>query len=377
MDTQRCDKTERGAGDDQEKQVFQNLCCAGLVKPQLEHQGAPLEPPADLCDPSKLFQRLDTHLAKHRDVQSTGSEPITAQFQDTQDVRRWWVLFEHCETADSGVLGMAPQSKRLLTLVDIVRTAFIETRESWSADRLIADPDRNCLFIHRCWQLGAQASQLELNWTLLHGRKNGVLSGIDRSKRFSIPWDQMDEFAFAGEIAARLIQRHYWNKAQRSLSLDRILCDQKLACQFDEIAAALAPGYEPFHYRWAALALRKARRNLENVPDMQHGGFEDFGSNWHVTASSAPKSPGVYRFVCGDVPLFVGQTVNLRRQVEIHFDHGGANLFPEWIDDQVHREIRLQFFRMDELTPSICAAAKSRHVDVLRPRLNWLPSAAI
>ncbi len=59
-----------------------------------------------------------------------------------------------------------------------------------------------------------------------------------------MPWSELSPYIFASEIAWRKIFDRY------DLSLDEILCDDRIAEQFDAIAAQFAPGYTPFEYRW-------------------------------------------------------------------------------------------------------------------------------
>jgi site-specific DNA-methyltransferase (adenine-specific) len=77
---------------------------------------------------------------------------------------------------------------------------------------------------------------------------------------------EIDGFIFASEIAIQsLISDH-------QCTLDDVLCDPELAGQFDGFARRLAPGYEPFHYRWGALRLRKRgsenRKNMDKLPQL-------------------------------------------------------------------------------------------------------------
>ncbi len=80
-------------------------------------------------------------------------------------------------------------------------------------------------------------------------------AGVSTSKETLMPWSELSPYIFASEIAWRKIFDRY------DLSLDEILCDDRVAVQFDSIAAQFAPGYTPFEYRWGALKLRKEGMN--------------------------------------------------------------------------------------------------------------------
>ena len=64
----------------------------------------------------------------------------------------------------------------------------------------------------------------------------------------------MDPYSDASEAALKLISSDY------GMTLDEMLCAPQAVSEFDRMAAMLAPGYSPFEYRWAALALRKRSR---------------------------------------------------------------------------------------------------------------------
>ena len=63
---------------------------------------------------------------------------------------------------------LSSSDKPQLDYSGIVREAYLEVFDGFSTDRVIADPDRNCLFVQACWKRGAQASQAFLNLSLIH-----------------------------------------------------------------------------------------------------------------------------------------------------------------------------------------------------------------
>ena len=348
-----------------ETELYDALCFAGIVQPVRidEPNGACAQLPSRLRDSANLLRALrdrqDMSAAERVDPAASTSSNETAS-----------TLFD--QSSLTGPTTSGGRKVVFVSLVDLVRQAFFDIRQTSSVDRVIVDPDLNAQFIHRCWQLGAQASQYDLNWTLFHGRKNGILSGSPHSVRFTLRRERLDEFSFAAEIAARFVQREQMMGAQREVSLDRILCDTRLVGRFDEIARSLAPGYSAFEYRWAALALRKGRRRMAAVPRLTTNDFEDLGNTRHLSMYRVPSSGGLYRFVTDERILFIGQSSSLRRQVEIHFNCAGADLLPAWLDGNWGGGIRFQVAPMVGVGASRCAAAKVCQVAHLKPAFNWL-----
>ena len=91
-------------------------------------------------------------------------------------------------------------------------------------------------------------------------------------------------------------------RTESARSLDDVLCDPELAREFDDRAAAFAPGFRPLQYRWAALKLRKAGQ-ARPQPRLDSRGSARLPS----AISSAdlgsirklPDAPGIY-LVTGD-----------------------------------------------------------------------------
>src|SRR6218665_3404071 len=76
--------------------------------------------------------------------------------------------------------------------------------EGYSPDRVVADPVLNALFLEECRKQGLADNSVTLNRSLLNSRKAGYLRGL-KSKRTVFP--DRDEYTFAAEIAARVIER--------------------------------------------------------------------------------------------------------------------------------------------------------------------------
>jgi len=274
--------------------------------------------------------------------------------------------------ADCG--GPAPllhlSPARFEPLRELVTRAYAEVRDGCSADRVVADEVLNDEFLRRCWELGAMATAFELNWYHLNARKAGSLRVPGSTRRFVIPADRLNEFAFATEYSIRYIQNEHARLNGRIISLDRILCDPRLAAEFDDTAKRIAPGCTSLEYRWAAFTVRKARRPYKNPVTI---GFDRVGETRSVLASRLPAVPGIYRFMSDGHELYVGETDNIRRQIGIHFDNNGTAVFPEWLSPGIRGRINL-FVGLMRGAPSTAerSRAKTFFTDKWGPHFNWL-----
>lgn len=204
-----------------------------------------------------------------------------------------------------------------------LRDAFEASRQGYSADRVVADPDLNSAFFHECRLRGIESSDLELNKALLNLRKCGHLAGL-KSKRTSFPNE--DEYRFAAEIAARFLER------KLHTSLDEIICDPAAAKELDEIAMSIAPGFAPVQYRWAALNLRKSKKLKPEilahaVPPIEVLSFTVKG----LRLDQIPANGGLYLFFARDKVLYVGEAENIRTRLKKHLDHSDRRELARWL----------------------------------------------
>jgi site-specific DNA-methyltransferase (adenine-specific) len=254
-----------------------------------------------------------------------------------------------------------------------IAQAYLEVRDGYSTDRVVADPDLNRRFLRRCHELGINESDFDLNWKLFTARKNRYLTEIPRTKKYTP--SKKDEFEFSSEIAIRYIQEKIRKQDGTSVSLDRIICDPNLAYDFDRIAAQLAPGFSPLDYRWIALGVRKAagryqsEANSVSVPT-----FENIGSTHTVKASKIPTEQGIYIFRYQDESLFVGETDNLRNRIERHFDVSGHRGLPEWLFDKRRNPITLGMLPMPGIRATERKVVEVGTVNRLQPYFNYIGS---
>jgi hypothetical protein len=190
--------------------------------------------------------------------------------------------------------------------------AFLAVREARrdqrSSDLYIADPERNAQFLAKCRAIGIQASDYTINKMLLYARKNSYLTGL-KSARTSF---DHEEYAFASEFAATEL------KYRRGASIDDILCDPKLAREFDSIAQKLAPGFSSLEYRWAILSIRKAGRQYKLKSDFRTPKLTERFRLVKDSLENLPMQNGVYLLCEKEKPLYARSTVSLRHGVELH-----------------------------------------------------------
>lgn len=162
-----------------------------------------------------------------------------------------------------------PKSE-ISSLRDLTQQALIDSfhaaAEGASLDWLLCRPDLQTAFQAACEEAGLLGGPYEWNRQLLKLRKSGAFKKAgDREKRSAAqapsptPDTLKTEVAgFGAEIAwAKVRTKH------SGASLDDILCDPDKLQLFDAAARKAAPGASTPAYRWAALRLRKAAKNLK------------------------------------------------------------------------------------------------------------------
>jgi hypothetical protein len=193
--------------------------------------------------------------------------------------------------------------------------AFVESSGGHSADYLLCDPELAEAFVRACRDRSLPGDPRMWNSFLLRIRKSGNLpKSTDAGRRLS--YADMDPYSDASEAALKLISLDY------GMTLDEMLCAPQAVSEFDRMAAMLAPGYSPFEYRWAALALRKRsgtkrfksfaaeqRTHWEQQPIPRRKAIDQ-------CLNSRYECPGVYVVLDDESPLYVGETRNVRNRLE-------------------------------------------------------------
>jgi site-specific DNA-methyltransferase (adenine-specific) len=211
----------------------------------------------------------------------------------------------------SPVLNCAAESMLERGLVE----AFRRVSDGYSLDRVVVDPLLNQRLAEECRRLGLPGDPRSWNWRLFNYRKRGKLADIRTEKRTEFSWASCDEYLFASEIALAQMLRNGCE------SLDEILCDPRLAEEFDQIAQRFAGGFTALQYRWAALKLRKeakfARaRACALAPMRLKKAVPVSEIDWHLV----PETAGLYLVKGGSREnIYVGETLRLRDQLRRQF----------------------------------------------------------
>ena len=196
-----------------------------------------------------------------------------------------------------------------------ILSAFDAASQGNSADYLLCDPELNEAFVKACKQRGLPGGDRVWNQQLLRLRKAKKLPKSTH-KRKRLSFAEMDSYSFASEIALRLLTADY------DLTLDSILCSREFAAEFDRIAAEFAPGYTPFEYRWAAMALRK-RAGLQHSRKLATETFKAWmrkklpnKQSLSECDLSQHREPGVYLLSTPSHDLYVGESENVGARIE-------------------------------------------------------------
>ncbi len=251
----------------------------------------------------------------------------------------------------------------------VVAQAFLETRDGYSVDRVIADPVLNQRYLNRCRELNAGGTDFELNWRLMYARKNGYLSELPKTKRYSPAG--IDDFEFSSEIALVYVKQKADREKQKVITLDKVLCDPELAMLFDEIAEDLAPGFTRLEYRWAALKVRKAAgRNFSAVKRAKLPTFDSLGKTTSIGLSRIPKEQGIYLLRCSENAVFVSHTDNLRNRIERHLESSDSRGLPQRVYDNQKHGLELALVPTPGLRATVRKCVELRTILEYRPLLN-------
>ena len=244
--------------------------------------------------------------------------------------------------------------------------AFGEVRDGYSLDRVVADPTLNRRFLRRCRELGLSGRDYDLNWKLLNARKNGLLSDLPKTKRYTV--NETDQFEYASKLAVRHLQR------TKNVSLDQVICDPDLANEFDRFAGKLAPGFSPLEYRWVALGLRKAGRlPKEAAARLDLPKLVVIASVSKLELSAIPQAGGLYLFSSQGKPVYLSQTDGLRQRVERHMGVSGSLGLPEWLWNEGPLDLSLA--GMPGISRASRRMAEILLVKQLHPVLNYQRAA--
>ena len=243
--------------------------------------------------------------------------------------------------------------------------AFRDSHQGQSLDRMLADPDRNAALAEACRRRELIGNPRTWNTLLLQLHKHGALTVAEPVQPTGRTWAECDFSLPASELALqRMLEQ---NQAR---CLDEILCDPELAAQFDQLAATLIPGFQPFDYRWAAIKLQtEAQQALARAAALFPPRQQPPAVPWTPSVvESLPQQPGVYLLCRPDQqPLYVGETLDLHASFSQYSQSEQRTRWSEWLDCA---DLYLQVYPT-QARPSDFLAWKCCYVQHARPSFGW------
>lgn len=270
------------------------------------------------------------------------------------------------------LLALPSQDMEEPSLADVVTQAFSATHDGWSSDEVILHDDLNTAFVQYCQKLAPTASSEDCNWTLMNLRKAGKLSAIKTTRR--APRADSD-YSHIAEIAARSMMD------QHRTTIDQIMADPEKRKQFDELAVKYDSEVDPYSVRKAAFSLRKARRLrpelITRIADWGRTISELKIEKAQAKPELIPEQPGIYIFRDATGYLYIGQSDDLRKRLEEHFDESSNRALASYLDEQSEAEIRIELhaFPVDSRAKEVMVrrAYESELIRSRKPRFNILP----
>ena len=277
-----------------------------------------------LCVAKKLHRHwigfeLSQEYAKHirkRLEQTSGGDPIDGP----EDA---------IESAPSTMRGKVRRPKEFDDeTIQAVVDAYRAAGEGFPADYLLCDKELNKQFIKECMGRGIGGTAIVWNRLLLKLRKAGKLPKSTRQPP-RIPASDLNVYAYASEVAWRLISDEFGSEILQPPSLDELLCCPDSAAFFDQIAMQYGPRHIEVtsrQYRRAALAIRKmamgARRRA--YEKYRHRRRKELVRIEMDALSTSPDSAGIFLITAQDVGIYAGEAVHVRSQLQRILEN------PEW-----------------------------------------------
>jgi site-specific DNA-methyltransferase (adenine-specific) len=219
--------------------------------------------------------------------------------------------------------GAEPSVSKRRDVRTIIRDALVESfyaaHDGYSIDAMLVQPQLQAAFHEACQESGLIGGPAEWNRELMRLRKTGGFPKRGDVKKIQVADDELEAYSFAAEIAWRLTSDKFGHS-----SLDEIFCDPEKATYFDRTAKRFATGFEPSQYRWAALRLRKASRDLVDEAKRYHfmfakREFKSFQLWKRFKPSRYDGQPGVYLLRDADKqPLYIGSAIDLGSRLNTH-----------------------------------------------------------
>jgi hypothetical protein len=199
--------------------------------------------------------------------------------------------------------------------------AFFATHDGYSIDWMLANPVLQKVYHEACHDAGLLGGPANWNRELLRLRKAGAIPKRGKTIKIHYTDEELDTFNFAAEAAWRLTSDRF-----EGPSLDEIFCDPEKAAFFDRTARRFGSALGAPQYRWAALRLRKASRDLVNDVKQYHFVFAKrdflrFHAPDRIEVKRWQEDSGIYMLRGHDKqPLFIGRTLDLGGRLAQHED---------------------------------------------------------
>jgi predicted GIY-YIG superfamily endonuclease len=256
-------------------------------------------------------------------------------------------------------------------ITDVVKQAFSEKHEGFSADEVLICDRLNAAFIEACQRWLPAVSEEVFNWRLINLRKQGKLGRVaTRRERCN-----HDDYFHASEIAARFIYDKY------SSTVDRAFCKPRLRKEFDSIARSIAPNISTYLLRKAALKLRKNRQlRPELVPRVSSWSRRVLTFSTQEVAGNPrllPRQPGIYIFRDSSGYLYIGESEDLYLRVRKHLDHSDRKSLAHYFWENGFTDISVELHAFDRNSDAVRRtfrqAYESNLIETRRPKLNLRP----
>ncbi len=256
--------------------------------------------------------------------------------------------------------------------------AFIVTRDEYSVDRVIADPDMNREFVNLCARWGVPGSAFEWNFRLMSLRKAGRLSALPKSKRTNLHSDEelfTDEVEDSCTFACEIAMQHFHEQAW---SLDQLLCAPEQAAEFDRyVRSIVGKDLRSLLIRWVALGIRKRENAIRKrgslITDSKRRFPKESFCAAQLDLGRVPASSGLYWLenAAEKKNLYVGGTLNLQKRLETQVIESA---FDFWGTKKDQLSVR---FREKDLSRSELEGYQSYWIGHWKPQGNYCKLAAL
>jgi site-specific DNA-methyltransferase (adenine-specific) len=226
-------------------------------------------------------------------------------------------------------------------------------------------------FVEMCRRLGLSGAAASWNHLLMNLRKGNRLKDMQSSKKTTFSRVDIDKYSFACEIAIQTLSDQY------KRSLDDILCDPKIAAEFDHEVFKIAhqdisSKLTPLQVRWAVLRMRKRSKTVrKHVRRLETHVLQlpNEETKWPTFSDyrGVPKCLGVYDLRIAGKSLYVGETLDLQSRFELQLNPKG---FDFWGNPKEEIEIRYRPLPEGE-KPITGEAIQSHWVNILNPIGNY------